>query len=342
MDNTSADHDQTEIEPPSWNYVGQRLYRLDLLEAENKSLRTQIEILTKKQQFYHNSGGGKHSHGAAQTGKQQTVSSSATVRAEEPHLMDDWKQKYEELEKEYASLWDRHAKCGQEIKLKNDKVREARESVKAWKAYADKKASKERDARDTRDSRPPSHAGLEGSDDMTTTPRALPVVQTGVRSGRTESELIPRSDSFEIPSSPPKPKAGQPEARSTLSPTRSVTSRVTSSQTTMDETQQRKHAPAQAKLSSSDSEPVLVSTRSLKRKAGTSAVTEPASRRIKQEPNSPDAPMHIKSEDFSSPHTTPTRPIRTEMSDLDSVGPLMITPRQPHLGRLSTVDWEKP
>ncbi|KAK4631898.1 hypothetical protein CLAFUW4_03349 [Fulvia fulva] len=326
MDSTAADHEQTKVD---WNVLGPKLYRLELLEAENKFLRTQIEILTKKAQYDTERNSGEPSHAVDRSGRQQTVSSSATIRGDDLGSAEDWKRKYNELKKEHIDLQDKCANHAQEMKLKNEKVREARESVKAWKAYADKQIEK-RDAKIARGSRPPSHAGLEGSDGMTPTPRALPMVQTNPEADHTEPEVRTNSDAMEIPSSPPRSNIGPPGALSSHSPARSATSRVTSSQTTVDTTQQRPAPELTEKVTSSDSEPVLVSTRFLKRKARTSAPAEPAPRRIKQEPKSADAPMHIKSEDFSSPHTTPTRLIRTELSDLDNVGPLMVTPRRRH------------
>ena len=78
----------------------------------------------------------------------------------------------------------------------------------------------------------------------------------------------------------------------------------------------------------SDDEPQVVSIRSLKRKRADSAQRMPPPTRIKQEPTSPDDPIRLDSEGYSSPVLKSTRPMRTETSDLDALVQHMHTPRK--------------
>ena len=118
----------------------------------------------------------------------------------------------------------------------------------------------------------------------------------------------------EIPSSPPKQAA---EKRTPL--------RVSSSQTT-----EADEEPAlEVCEPSSNDEPLLVSTRSLKRKRKQSPAPPDKPVFIKQEDaNSPQNPINILSEDFSSPEIKRQKLVRVETSDLDACAHRMDTPRK--------------
>lgn len=101
--------------------------------------------------------------------------------------------------------------------------------------------------------------------------------------------------------------------------------RVTSSQTTDGELES---SPLTELENGSDDEPEVVSVRSLKRKRGDSAGVMPPPVQIKQEPTSPDNPIDLASEDYSSPQARRQKPIRAETSDLDAFVEHLETPRK--------------
>lgn len=120
-------------------------------------------------------------------------------------------------------------------------------------------------------------------------------------------------------------KGGTPQIPS--SPLKTVTEkstslRVSSSQTTEAD---QESSPSTTYEPLSDDEPVVVSTRSLKRKRKES----PHRVHIKQEEaNSPQNPVHLLSEDYSSPELKRKKLVRAETSDLDACVHRMETPRK--------------
>ena len=106
---------------------------------------------------------------------------------------------------------------------------------------------------------------------------------------------------------------------------RSSPQRVTSSQTTEGE-----EASSEALIyrPESDDEPQVVSVRSVKRRRGDSTRDMPPPVYIKQEPTSPDNPIDLASQDYSSPQFKRERPVRTETSDLDALVEHIDTPRK--------------
>jgi hypothetical protein len=104
---------------------------------------------------------------------------------------------------------------------------------------------------------------------------------------------------------------------------------ATSSQTTEDDPES---APsAQDELSDDDIE--VVSARPVKGKGNAATLAMPPPARIKQEPNSPENPIELASDDYSSPPLQRKRPLRTETSDLDELIPRLLTPRKRRRGR---------
>ncbi|KAI6890968.1 hypothetical protein KC318_g14182 [Hortaea werneckii] len=103
---------------------------------------------------------------------------------------------------------------------------------------------------------------------------------------------------------------------------------VTSSQTTelgSDHLDGRPSRLQAMKEPESDFEPIMVSARSLKRKRD---ISPRASTRIKQEPCSPNSPVEIKSEEYSSQALLRPGVPRQDTSDLDSLGKMYRTPRR--------------
>ena len=102
--------------------------------------------------------------------------------------------------------------------------------------------------------------------------------------------------------------------------------RVTSSQTTeaaQESSPPTTHEPA------SDDVPEVISVRSIKRRRGVSPSNTNRPVYIKQEEaNSPQNPIELQSEDFSSPVAKRLKPTRTETSDLDALVHHVSTPRK--------------
>ena len=118
-----------------------------------------------------------------------------------------------------------------------------------------------------------------------------------------------------IPSSPPK-----------QAPEKQTPPRVSSSQTTEAD---EEPPPTKAHEPASDDTPVVVSTRSLKRKRNQSPAQPDRPVYIKQEDaNSPQNPITILSEGYSSPNIQRQKITRVETSDLDAGAHCMDTPRK--------------
>ncbi|KAK3719640.1 hypothetical protein LTR37_004177 [Vermiconidia calcicola] len=115
--------------------------------------------------------------------------------------------------------------------------------------------------------------------------------------------------------------------------------RVASSQTT--ETDQTSSSPKKPD-NPSDDEPEVVSTRSIRRKRSDLTRAMPPPVRVKQEPNSPENPIELASENYSSPHATRKRAFRTETSDLDALVVHHNTPRKRKRRRAASEEASRP
>ena len=98
---------------------------------------------------------------------------------------------------------------------------------------------------------------------------------------------------------------------------------VTSSQTTEDD--QAGSSPPWCEVVTDDV-PEVISARPVKRKRSASIHAMPPPPRVKQEPNSPDNPIELGSDHYSSPELKRTKPVRTETSDLDAIMAHIDTP----------------
>ena len=116
--------------------------------------------------------------------------------------------------------------------------------------------------------------------------------------------------------------------------------RVTSSQTTEGE---QESSPPTTHDPASDNEPEIISTRSLKRKRSVSNRVKESPVQIKQEvANSPENPVRLLSDDYSSPMTKRQGPTRRETSDLDAFVQRMDTPRKRRRQRCGSEEVKRP
>lgn len=111
---------------------------------------------------------------------------------------------------------------------------------------------------------------------------------------------------------------------------------ISSSQTTESESNE---LPLLPEIPSSDG-PEIVSTRQVKRRRMDSPRQLPS--KVKQEPNSPQNPIELASEDFSSPVPQCKPPLRAETSDLNALLPNVRTPRKRRRGRRLSEDVARP
>ncbi|TKA66490.1 hypothetical protein B0A55_09167 [Friedmanniomyces simplex] len=267
--------------------LGEKTVHVSQLETENASLRAEIEALRSC---------------AVEQERTSNSIRNNTPSGEHERLA----TKYENLSKLHRDLKEQHNKCASLIALEHKKYLEAKTICRQWKAYHDYKTLQ----RQTRaqqlaeaeqpgpitprslPSDPPDlpddkHARISDLDD---TPKALP----GAR--QLSNEVHKPENSRQLHHLASEHPANEER-------TSSKTLRVSSSQST-DAGSDPMHglsSPTGHREPSSDNEPVVIFTRPLKRKRSASALTMPPPVRIKQEENSPERPIEIKSEDFSSP-----------------------------------------
>ncbi|KAK3074579.1 hypothetical protein LTR53_002857 [Teratosphaeriaceae sp. CCFEE 6253] len=272
--------------------LGEKTMGIARLETENASLRAELASL--------------RAGGAEQV--QIAAASASNITSSEKY--EALTTKYNILAKDHRSLIERHKKCDVRVAMANRKWAEAKEMARQWKAYVEEKQKKlpktavERIvvAEQATPTTPESLPDVQRSDDdqhdvphdQEATPRPKPkdvdtlelhFVNQRQGSGHEPGHIMEHA--------PGEANAGRSSSK---------TLRVTSSQTTDGgsdpagvSSSPNKHDP------SSDFQPIVVSARSLKRKRSASIRPMPPPVRIKREENSPDRPIMIKSEDFSSP-----------------------------------------
>ncbi|KAK5107123.1 hypothetical protein LTR62_001713 [Meristemomyces frigidus] len=242
--------------------------------------------------------------------------------------------KYEALSKQYRDLETRHRRCTRHIELANKKYREAKESARQWKAYHDRKHTK-----DSASERPVTPVStVENA-------RGMPILDSDStpRARTTESNqhdtIVPGAGNRAHPATLARlqdkgqmmlQNQGDTGRPATITPSL----RVSSSQTTeagCDSPNMPSSPPANVPPSIDD-QPVVVSSRSLKRKRSTPGSKPGLHIWIKQEAGSPEKPIEIKSEDFSSPARISRHPVRIETSDLDAFVDRLSTPRESSCG----------
>lgn len=301
------------------------------LETENARLRHLLELRSLGSGDALQDGrplsapGGRH---------QQALSDQGADSTSDTNLYDRMSQRCAELESKNSDLQAEHAKCKPLVEAANIKWREAKRVARQWKAYYEKHKSigAKGNASTLREpvQDPAQDSGKEQqaiSGDGVPTPKGATVAKTNTAiPGHVEQNAAINSD---LPSSPPPSSRPEHSRQLPLQSSTSHVPRISSSQTTADEQDGEDGTVLPAEPRSEDNEsPVVVSARALKRRAGRMEA-EPSARRIKQEPASQASPIEIKSEDYSSPLEAPNRIYRTQTSDLDRVGPAIVTPRRP-------------
>lgn len=245
-------------------------------------------------------------------------------------------QTYKDVQSQFENFKSQHAGCEEKMKMYLAKCKEYKDYAKGWKEWGERQVGKkpQKETRTFADLPADQRAGILlskkhhaaydrpqlASDD----PQEPPLTPVSLAEARPDDEatLRPNAESPTFPSSPPPLcDKGAPHI-----PSRLGVSRVTSSQTTVDDTPTQDDTVAPLEQdASSDNEPIFVSARSLKRKGNTSIPSERPAQRIKEEPKSQEGPIELN----SSPQQTPERSLNYEISDLDAVGTRMITPRRP-------------
>ncbi|KAI7282070.1 hypothetical protein KC345_g3759 [Hortaea werneckii] len=280
---------QQEISSNSpWTIRGARI---DELEAQNATLHSRLESVSK----------------------QAGTSSKAGPTGEYEALL----ERYSNLERRYESLKREHQKCAPYVKKATQKYNEAKDSARQWKAYFDKvRAAKEaKDRANVNHIQPSNEQDINATNTEEVTPR--PQAHADLHLAGPDPETA-----YHLAA-----QAGSSEVQTHNNWSSSRIMRITSSQTTelgSDHLDGRQSRLQGVEEPESDFEPIMVSARSLKRKRD---VSPRASRRIKQEPCSPNSPVEIKSEEYSSQALL--RPqVTRDTSDLDSLGHLYRTPRR--------------
>ena len=286
--------------------IGEQTLRIRELEAANASLLAQIQVLRA---------------GVAVAGDHDTAEGSGNPVSHAKHQA--LERDHDVVSRRLLKLEEEHKNCDPRIALSTKKWAEAKQKVRQWKAYVDRKRLLEQQ----------KDAAGDGNSNPLTPTSSTPVTADQARDLNATSRA--QSDHAALPLVPATPGGGAaPAAVADLrSPAghlihpnddnRPAPSRIlrTESSNATDigtvNVTSTSSSPSEGQ-SSSDSEPVVVSARSLKRKRGTPSQDAPMRTRIKQEPNSPENPVEIKSEDFSSPMLPARHLPQIETSDLDA------------------------
>ncbi|KAI7368861.1 hypothetical protein KC354_g2374 [Hortaea werneckii] len=283
-------HDQQGASSKSpWAILGARI---DELEAQNATLQSRLESVSK------------------QTG----TSSKAGPAGEYEALL----ERYSNLERRYESLKREHQKCAPYVKKATQKYNEAKDSARQWKAYFDKvRAAKEAKNRANVNHVQPSNEqeiNATNTEEVTPRPQAHAVFGLAGPQQDTAHHLAAQ------------PRSDEVQAHDNWSSSRTM--RITSSQTTEFGSDHLDGRPSRLRAMEepeSDFEPIMVSARSLKRKRD---VSPRAPRRIKRESCSPNSPVEIKSEEYSSQALLRPQVPRQDTSDLDNLSNMYRTPRR--------------
>lgn len=307
---TPSSADANRSHEAALRLLGVQDIRIDELESENASLRAELAALRK-----------------------EPSEAPSAVSAER---FDTLQRERDELEQAYLKLEQHYAKRKSGFEHAERKYQRAREILAQWRAYYDRKMDEHKKKMDLdpelrRDVSIKRPSNLDPADDCADldgheTPRPLRT---------TSEEMLDRGDDIlALPVTLAEDHTSENQASKRVTLT-SRTLRVSSSQTTdagsdpaeFRSSSRGKHEP------SSDGEPIVVSTRALKRKRGGSVLAMPPPVRIKQEPNSPEKPIEIRSEDFSSPVLKRQYILRQETSDLDAFTEVYNTPRRQRAAR---------
>lgn len=304
--------------------IGRKAINIEHLEAENASLRAQLSAMPRNDATLQ---GGNMLFSPTCTPSCQGTSSTNMIPAAQ----------YEDLQRKYAELEAAHIALKGQHDFVRKKWKESKTLVTQWKSYIEQKRAKDAKKRKAGSmSTPPPAETIERNigpahSDMDATPRASAAIHAPTRASFGDCE----GGTPHISSSPPRLMALPYRTASQIEREPEILVRsqpmelVTSSQTTVNDPETQLAAlPPVSAAPSSDFEPIVVSTRCLKRKNRIEAGPESPVRRIKQEPGSPSMPIEFAS---SSPRRMPKHTLYTTSSDdcLDNFGPSMPTPRRP-------------
>ena len=309
--------------------LGKNDLQTSSLEAENSRLREQLKAILQDR-------------GDGETYLHEQRPNSADLLGWKPLSLSNQsdiqsqvsRKDYETLSHKYAALLLGYDALQTRYAQREKKYKMAKDVVKQWRAYLDRipeskkselvvssSSSTVKPTEETKD--------LQSVIQVPTSPTKIASAREPRSRSRTVGnsnkpiEVIPR-----IPSSPPQPKE-PPDQISEVVRHHRPDRQVTSSQTTVDDTQSKAVAMVPVKQEAmSDEEPTVVSSRSLKRRGSASAHLGLSSRRIKREPDCGQTTVEINSEDYSSPPVHQKHVFRTESSDLNVIESSVITPRK--------------
>lgn len=313
--------------------------RIARLEAETAATKAQLEVFlqAQRQRESNNTSGNSVALPPSTTGH----SPSTAVELVPKSALDALGRRYAELESKLKDLEAEHGQCGLAIQGARAKAKDYKGKAKLWKQYINDWHKRHQSEVHMEQAHVSALSEQQQEQaELDHTPRASK--QAPVANGShgdynaTNNLETTTSDSSPITSRSSLARAEAPHSQSTVL-------RVTSSQTTADELNGNRTSP---KLDSgSDSDPVFISARSLKRKAQPGAANEPPYRRIKQEASSPKSVLNLILDDDEDRLTAKESngggraPIAMAKaaSDLDTVGEAVITP---HCSRQNT-DWRE-
>ncbi|KAK4962604.1 hypothetical protein LTR10_000231 [Elasticomyces elasticus] len=311
--------------------LGEKTVYISQLEAENTSLRAELEALQSGEARQEQASDIAANSTSSEEYEALLVKYTALEQSTSPEAFEALSTKYNDLAKIHRELDEKHQKCGPYIAAATQKWRDAKDSARQWKEYVNKQLGLKPGSS--------SHQIAEVAKAGPVTPKTLLSDPPDDEHGcMMDLDATPRPlvGSDRVPVEP-QGDGDLPRMTDVLSErandsallhpdqgvarTSSTISHAMSSQTTDpgSDPMDGLMLPADKHEPSSDTEPIVVSARSLKRKHSTAATSMPLRVRIKQEENSPERPIEIKSEDFSSPVLIRQRMMREETSDLDAV-----------------------
>ncbi|KAM3423422.1 hypothetical protein BST61_g855 [Cercospora zeina] len=320
MDTTGNEAGQREAK--LYAIIGRKDFRIEELQEENAALRARLDALLKQ------SVQGKDAPNATErpSGPMSPEPSSGPRDISEDVDLLTLLRAHRELEWRHQGLESLHKACEPKLSALEAKCKDYKDKVLLWKQYIDKHQLKNgRMARSTdaisvqRESapvecRPVDTSRAHAADRATTEERVLEANQHPEQ----RSSALHKSGSAHLSAAPSKSFV-RADVEEPVQP-RPFEPHVTSSQTTVEETQPSGRTIGEVP-NSSDDEPELVSERCLKRKAGPRGTKQSPVRRIKLEPRSPSGAVQLSSDppvpdDAQTPKITS---LQLMYSDLDRI-----------------------
>lgn len=297
---------------------------ISFLEDRNAQLRTRIDISASRSPRHAQASSIASLHRAV-----APVNDSQTGNWDE-----EWPLAYAKLLEKYQQLQRQHASCEARLKAAHDKAVRTAKRVKEWRDFLTKRellefndAAARPTLRERDSSEAPRLTSASPRDREIRSPRAS--ARAASDRDVTTGHVVETSDAS------PAHSAALPDGNEAFPemPSDRAAPRVTSSQTTMEDIENETPVVQVKEEPHSDDEPIVVSTRNLKRKRDSFPESHQR-RRIKDELQSPPRELFKVEELSSDPMQTPRPPIvRMKTSDLDTVGTPIQTPRRPRHSR---------